>query len=136
MTINGVLVNVHNPALVLAMTKDGKVEGQSVNHSENQRWFGQFKYDTTTETHLWSAQNRDTGNYLSWNVLLMQVLMSDTQHWWKLAFVGENFGFQVPHASKDDDSYYTLELEDDASVILKKHTGEPISRQLWNTLKE
>ncbi|KAG2059617.1 hypothetical protein BDR06DRAFT_948950 [Suillus hirtellus] len=116
MPISGVLLNIHNPSLVLAMTKDGNVEGQSFDHTENQRWIAQFRYDKETSMYLWSVQNRDSGTYLSWNILLMQVLMSDTQHWWKLAFVGENLGFQVPHASKDDDSYYTLELEDNGSV--------------------
>ncbi|KAG1902157.1 uncharacterized protein F5891DRAFT_978875 [Suillus fuscotomentosus] len=124
MAISGVLVNVHDPALVLAMTKDGKVEGQSFNHTENQRWIAQFKYDRPTETRLWSVQNKDTGNFLSWNSS-MQVLMSDTQHWWKLAVVGANIGFQVPHASEDDQSYYTLELEDNASVTWPVDRGHP-----------
>ncbi|KAG1786880.1 uncharacterized protein HD556DRAFT_1313217 [Suillus plorans] len=141
MAISGVLVNVHNPALVLTMTKDGKVEGQSLNHTgrDNQLWFAQFRYVKETDAYVWSVLNKGTGKYLSWNSS-MQVLMSDTQHWWKLAIVGENIGFQVPHASKDDESYYTLELEDNASVTwpvdrgivtLKNQTGTVISRQLW-----
>ncbi|KAG1790153.1 uncharacterized protein HD556DRAFT_1529073, partial [Suillus plorans] len=92
MPISGVLVNVHDPDYVLATHKDGahvKVEGQGFNSTDNQRWIAQFKYVKETETRLWSVQNKDTGNYLSWNSS-MQVLMSDTEHWWKLVFVGEN----------------------------------------------
>ncbi|KAG1812364.1 hypothetical protein EV424DRAFT_102264 [Suillus variegatus] len=114
MPISGVLVNVHDTALVLAMTNDGKVEGQSFNQSDNQRWIAQSKYDRPTETRLWSVQNKGTRKYLSWSSS-MQLLVTDTQHWWKLAVVGANIGFQVPHASKDDQNY-TLELEDNASV--------------------
>ncbi|KAG1790154.1 uncharacterized protein HD556DRAFT_1310761 [Suillus plorans] len=142
MPISGVLVNVHDPDYVLATAKDGahvKVEGQGFNHTDNQRWLAKYTYDRKSDSRLWSVQNKDTGNYLSWNSS-MQVLMSDTEHWWKLVFVGENIALQVPHASKDDDSYYTLELEDNASVTwpvdrgivtLKNQTGTVISRQLW-----
>ncbi|KAG1876980.1 hypothetical protein C8R48DRAFT_668990 [Suillus tomentosus] len=125
MSISGILLNIHNPSLVLAMTKDGNVEGQSFDHTEYQRWSAHFRYDKETNMGLWSVQNRESGTYLSWNAWSMQVTMSDTQHWWKLAFVGENFGFQVPHASKDDDSYYILELEDNGSVTWPVDRGHP-----------
>ncbi|KAG1876906.1 hypothetical protein C8R48DRAFT_759228 [Suillus tomentosus] len=118
MPISGVLVNVHDPDYVLATAKDGahvKVEGQSFNHTDNQRWLAQFRYVKETDMHMWSVQNKDTGNFLSWNSS-MQVLMSDTQHWWKLVVKGEHIALQVPHASKNDQSYYTLELEDNGSV--------------------
>ncbi|KAG1812362.1 hypothetical protein EV424DRAFT_1542136 [Suillus variegatus] len=133
MPISGVLVNVHDPDYVLATAKDGvhvKVEGQQFTSTDNQRWTATFRYVKETDTRLWSVQNKDTGNFLSWNSS-MQVLMSDTQHWWRLVFVGENIALQVPHASKDDTSHYTLELEDSGAVTLKNQTGQLISRQLW-----
>lgn len=136
MPISGVLVNVHDPDYVLATHRDGvhvKVEGQQFTSTNNQRWTAVYKYDRPTDMRLWSVQNKDTGNFLSWNSS-MQVLMSDTQHWWKLVFEGENIALQVPHASKDDQSHYTLELEDNGSVTLKNQTGQLISRQLWTPM--
>ncbi|KAG2117322.1 uncharacterized protein F5147DRAFT_308160 [Suillus discolor] len=137
MAITGVLVNVHDTDLVLATAKDGvhvKVQGQGINHTDNQRWIAKYKYDRTADANLWSVQNKDTGNYLSWNSS-MQVIMSDTEHWWKLVSVEGNIALQVPHATKDG-RYYTLELEDDASVTLKNQQGDPISRQLWTPVNE
>ncbi|KAG2117331.1 uncharacterized protein F5147DRAFT_672371 [Suillus discolor] len=120
MSINGVLVNVRDPDFVLGTHRDGvhtKVEGQAFNQTDNQRWTSRYKYVKETDMRLWSVQNKDTGDYLSWNSG-KQVIMSDTEHWWKLVFVGGNVAFQIPHDSKDDQSVYTLELENNGSVML------------------
>ncbi|KAG2059597.1 hypothetical protein BDR06DRAFT_948921 [Suillus hirtellus] len=133
MSINGVLVNVRDPDFVLGTHRDGvhtRVEGQAFNQTDNQRWTSTYKHVKETDTRLWSIQNKDTGDYLSWNSG-KQVIMSDTEHWWKLVFVGGNVAFQIPRDSKDDQSVYTLELENNGSVTLEDQQKPLIKRQLW-----
>ncbi|KAG1902177.1 uncharacterized protein F5891DRAFT_1025169, partial [Suillus fuscotomentosus] len=133
MSINGVLVNVRDPDFVLGTHRDGvhtKVEGQAFNQTDNQRWTSRYTYVKETDTRLWSVQNKDTGDCLSWNSD-KQVIMSETEHWWKLVFVGDNVAFQIPHDSKDDQSVYTLKLEDNGSVTIEDQQEPLIKRQLW-----
>lgn len=85
---------------------------------------------------LLAIMNNDTGNYLAWNAE-MKVAMKDNEYWWKPVSVKDQFGFQVPEkeaaaASADARSFYTLQLEADETVILKKQKGSLNSAQLWS----
>ncbi|KAG2342268.1 hypothetical protein BDR05DRAFT_1060298 [Suillus weaverae] len=136
MSINGVIQNVKWSQLVLTLVDSGvEVEGKKFVQTNNQRWIGSYKWDDATQQMLVAIKNKETNYFLAWTAEL-KVVMNSSEYWWKLVYVRDQVGFQVPEikaaaASANDESFYTLELEADKSVTLKYQQGRLFNSQLW-----
>ncbi|KAG2036798.1 hypothetical protein BDR03DRAFT_958950 [Suillus americanus] len=136
MSVHGVITNVNWTGLVLTADNDGakvKVEGKNFIDTDNQRWIGQLKYESSTDEYLTTIQNKASTNYLAVDVQMNTVFMSSSEYWWKLDVSRGRVGFQVPHVQGGSEKgYRTLELEADKSVVLKEVDWHPDNdAQLW-----
>lgn len=129
MSEQGVFANLGVVPLVLTASPDTvDVQGSNFMGTNYQRWIYQFDWTRYQGT----LQNKETGNYLSWDSN-NTVIMTETERFWQLIRVDQNvFTLQVPQPISPG-LFFTLTLSEDGEhkVVLKPQQGNPVDTQKW-----